>query len=226
VYGSTNCSLACPAGQYKVDYGNACQLCDTNCYTCDISSTNCTSCFLTSTGIRLYLQNYLCVQSCVTGTYPNASDNACYSCNIGCQVCSGPSLYECQACRDAVDPSNASNTLSYYLNIGNTICSLACPVGQYIRVGYPNACQACAVQCIGCSVASTNCTETNMCTLGYYYYRVTNSCITACPGTFYANSTTYYCEPCPGGCALCKAGSLLNCQQCRQDSSTGFNYYK
>ncbi len=55
VYGSTNCSLSCPPGQYRVDYLNTCNLCDTNCFTCDKSSINCTSCFLTSTGIRLYL---------------------------------------------------------------------------------------------------------------------------------------------------------------------------
>lgn len=90
VYGSTNCSLSCPSGQYKVDFQNSCLLCDVNCYTCDISSTNCTSCFLTSTGIRLYLQNNLCVQSCVITTYPNSTDNTCYDCHPGCQVCTGP----------------------------------------------------------------------------------------------------------------------------------------
>ena len=224
VYGTTNCSLTCPDGQYKVDLVNQCQPCDINCHTCDITSTNCTSCFLTTTGIKLFLQNYVCVQNCATSTYPNSTDNKCYDCNAGCQTCTGPSLYQCQTCRDAT-LTNGS-TVSYYLNIGNTICSLNCPVGQYIRSGYPNACQACAVQCIGCSISSTNCTENHMCTIGYYFYRATNSCITACPSGFYANLTTLYCQPCPGGCSLCTAGNLNSCQQCQQDPSTGINYYK
>ena len=226
VYGSTNCSLTCPDGQYQVPVENACQLCDANCYTCNILATNCTSCFLTSTGIRLYLQNNLCVQNCATATYPNSTDNTCYACHAGCQTCTGPALNECQACRDTADPSNASNTLSYYLNIGNSICSLECPIGQYKRAGYPNVCQPCAVQCIGCAVSSTNCTIVHMCTLGYYFYRATNSCIATCPAGLYANSTTEFCEPCEGGCALCKAGNLNNCQQCRMDTATSTAYYK
>lgn len=93
VYGTTNCSLTCPDGQYKVDLVNQCQPCDINCHTCDITSTNCTSCFLTTTGIKLFLQNYVCVQNCATSTYPNSTDNKCYDCNAGCQTCTGPSLY-------------------------------------------------------------------------------------------------------------------------------------
>lgn len=226
VYGSTNCSLTCPAGQYQVPFQHACLLCDPNCYTCVGLSTNCTSCFLTSTGIRLFLQNQLCVQTCATATYSNSSDNTCYACQPGCLACTGPSLNECQACRDVVDSVNSSIVTHYYLNIGNTICSLLCPLGQFVRDGYPNVCQPCAVQCVGCSVLSTNCTESPLCTLGYYFYRATNSCITACPGGYYANSTTRYCEPCPGGCALCKTGSLNNCQQCKQDPSSLDYYYK
>ena len=32
-----------------------------------------------------------------------------------------------------------------------------------------------------------------MCTLGYYFYRPTNGCISACPAGYYANTTTEYC---------------------------------
>ena len=32
-----------------------------------------------------------------------------------------------------------------------------------------------------------------MCTLGYYFYRATNSCIATCPSGYYANSSTEYC---------------------------------
>lgn len=90
--------------------------------------------------------------------YQNSTNNTCIPCNAGCYVCTGPSLIECQACRNAPDPLNASNTIAYYLTIGNSICNTTCPTGQFIKAGYPNLCQACNQQCIGCSVTSSNCT--------------------------------------------------------------------
>jgi proprotein convertase subtilisin/kexin type 5 len=158
--------------------------------------------------------------------YQEIANNTCQPCNPGCLICTGPSLTECQACRDATDPLNASHIISYYLIIGNSICNTTCPTGQFIRAGFPNACQPCSVQCVGCSVTSINCTESFLCSVGYYFYRATNSCLTACPGGYYANTTTKYCEPCIGGCTLCTGGSLQNCTMCKTDLATGTPYYK
>ena len=224
VDGTTTCGLSCPDGQYESPGDNRCYPCDVNCHTCDIAATNCTSCYLTTTGIRLFLENFMCVQTCGEAMYKNTTNNTCLPCHDGCLVCTGDTLSDCQACRNATDPANASNLLEYYLWIGNSVCDLVCPLGQYIREGYPNYCQACAVQCIGCSVTSTNCTIDNLCTVGYYFYVPTNSCLTTCPGGYYANDTTRRCEECVAGCSLCTAGDLLNCQACRSDGST--HYYK
>jgi len=78
-------------------------------------------------------------------------------CNPGCYICTGPTLNDCQACRDVTDSVTFVVT-PYYLTIGNSICGTTCPVGQYIRAGYPNLCQACAPQCVGCFAIATNCT--------------------------------------------------------------------
>ena len=226
VHSSTNCNVSCPAGQYGVDITNTCQLCDVNCFTCDVSATNCTSCSTTSLGVRLFLENFACVQTCSTGSYQRLTDSTCQACNPGCSVCTGPSLFECPSCQDTVDPANTSNTLSYYLNIGNTICSLECPVGQYRRIGFPNVCQMCASECIGCFNTSTNCTELHKCAVNFYFYRPTNSCISACPEQYYTNGTTQMCEQCAGGCFACLSGDLLNCQSCQDDPATNVSYFK
>ena len=187
------------------------------------TSTNCTSCWLTTTGIRLFLESSICVQSCSISMFKQSSNNTCMPCNTGCLVCTGFSLLECQACNNV---TNISGTFVYYLTIGNSICDISCPTGQYIRDGFPNYCQSCSVQCIGCSVTSTNCTESFLCTVGYFFYVPTNSCLLSCPSGFYANSTTKYCVACPGGCALCTAGNLNSCSKCQVDPSTSISYFK
>lgn len=226
VYGSTNCSTSCPDGQYSNASANSCFVCNINCNTCLGTSRNCTTCTLTATGILLYLENNICVQTCSISMYQNISNNTCMPCNLGCLTCSGPSLYECYSCRNATDPSNSSNLLIYYLTVGKTICDLICPKGQYINLGFPNYCQNCSVQCIGCVTTSYTCIEAFLCSLGYYYYRPTNSCLSVCPDGFYPNSTTGYCEPCPGGCKICSAGNLNSCSVCQTDPASSINYYK
>lgn len=158
IYGTTNCSTSCPDGQYSNTAANSCFLCDSNCHTCVGTSTYCLTCSMTVSGINLYLENHKCLQACSISMYEEFSNNTCQSCDPGCMVCTGPTLNECQACRDAVDPANSSHITSYYLIIGNTICSQNCPTGQFIKAGIPNACQPCSVQCMGCSVTSINCT--------------------------------------------------------------------
>lgn len=193
VYGSLNCSLSCPDGQYASNYANSCFPCDINCLTCLGTSSNCTTCSRTGTGILLFLENNICVQSCSKSMYQNGTNHTCLACNIGCAVCTGPSLTECQECRNATDPANISNTLYFYLYQGNSICDTACPLGQFILSGFPNRCQNCSSQCVGCSVSAYNCTEANLCSVTYFFYRATNSCLTTCPAGYYANMTTRYC---------------------------------
>ena len=124
VYPSTICATSCIDGQYGIPSLNQCQKCDVNCYTCVTTAKQCTSCFVTKYGLRLYLQNNACVQTCALGTYSRQSDNTCQLCNIACLQCIGPTVLQCQACKNTTDPNNSSNTLIYYLNIGNSICSL------------------------------------------------------------------------------------------------------
>ena len=83
----------------------------------------------------------MCVQTCGEAMYKNSTNNTCLPCHDGCLVCTGDTLSECQACRNATDPSNSSNILEYYLWIGNSVCDVSCPLGQYIREGFPNYCQ-------------------------------------------------------------------------------------
>ena len=127
-------------------------------------------------------------------------------------MCNGSLQSDCQTCRD-------NGTVSYYLYIGSSVCNTTCPTGQFIKDGFDNICVACSSECITCSVTSTNCTESFLCTLGYYFFRATNSCKTICDGGYYSNDTTGYCEECVEGCALCTAGNLLSCSKCQNDSS-------
>jgi proprotein convertase subtilisin/kexin type 5 len=134
-------------------------------------------------------------------------------------------LLLCLSCNNITN-STDNSTLVYYLYIGNSVCSLECPLGQYIRTGYPNACQQCAVECVGCIGISTNCTQQDRCTLGYYFYRPTNSCIESCPEGYYASAATQFCEACAAGCSLCQDAGLLNCQSCKQDLSSNTSFFK
>lgn len=157
--------------------------------------------------------------------YQQANDSTCQPCHPGCLRCTGPTNNTCQACRNVTDPNNASLSTNYYLTIGNSICSTICPTGQFIRAGFPNECQLCSIQCIACSITSINCTEFFMCSVGFFFFRATNSCLTVCPNGFYADAFTGYCEPCNGGCTLCNGPTLQNCSAC-QTNASGVHFYK
>lgn len=81
---------------------------------------------------------------CSTGMFRYTLNNTCISCNPGCKSCTGPSLAECQSCKDVIDPIDSSIITMYYLVNGNSICSINCPTGQFKKDGSPNVCQMCS----------------------------------------------------------------------------------
>lgn len=145
VYGTTTCSVGCPSNQYSNSTVLKCLLCDNNCKTCVTSSGNCLTCGFSALGINLYLFNNSCLSSCPNKFWPNSTSNECDGCNPGCAICTGPTLNNCSVCTTY----NNSGTLEVYLKVvGETICSLICPNGQFINPTILNNCAICDIGCI------------------------------------------------------------------------------
>jgi proprotein convertase subtilisin/kexin type 5 len=120
---STNCSLACPLGQYQVTSTLTCVVCAVGCADCSVSATNCASCKIAS-GVPYYLSGSNCLQTCPAGTYADNSTLSCLPCANGCATCFGPAISECSSC-------TAYNSQNYYLIASTATCSLTCPNEQF-----------------------------------------------------------------------------------------------
>lgn len=143
IYDTTYCNASCPDGQYSNSTSNMCLLCDSNCITCSSTSSTCLTCGFNSFGIHLFLVNNTCVQDCSGAYYEESGNHTCTACHAGCLTCLDSALNLCSSCRN-------DSTTQYYKYIGDTICDTTCPLGQFVHADFPNNCQACNVNCIGC----------------------------------------------------------------------------
>ena len=167
----------------------------------------------------MFLSNGTCIFDCSAGMYEDNTTHLCTACDGACLTCLDGSRSYCYSC------GNVSTT-QYYLIIGTTICSTSCPVGQYIDAAYPNNCQACSSNCVGCEGAASNCLSnvTGVCPSNLFFNNATNSCVLVCPDGTYGDSISRFCESCASGCALCYGSVLSKCTKCT--SVLGTNYFK
>ena len=147
----------------------------------------------------------------------NQANNQCTACDTACVTCQDGTKNYCGSCKNV-------STTNYYLIKGTTICSTTCPLGQYIDASFPNACQACSSNCVGCSVKADNCTTANGCFANHYYNNATSSCLLVCPDGTYEDPVTGFCEPCATGCSLCYGSVNTKCTKCATVLTV--NYFK
>jgi proprotein convertase subtilisin/kexin type 5 len=215
VYGTSTCG-ACPDGQYAVNATMKCMLCASTCLTCSVTSTSCLTCSFSSLlGAHLYLSGSQCLMSCPTGYWGNVTDHKCTACHVGCAACTDDTITSCTVC------ANASGTL-YYKHIGETVCNTTCPDGQFISASIPFLCQKCGSTCVTCSSTADNCTSSS-CAANLYY--LSNSCLTACPTGYYADSSKQ-CQLCAAGCYSCFGASASSCSKCLTLANTTVYYLK
>ena len=102
IYGTTDCSLNCPAGQYKDTSGTfLCLLCESSCATCVTSAGNCQTCaFSTLLGADLFLSGTQCLLTCPATFWGNTGTHTCDACHLGCAICTDATLNTCTSCRD------------------------------------------------------------------------------------------------------------------------------
>lgn len=172
-------------------------MCNLNCATCNTTSTFCTSCTYINSINIVYLHNNKCVSYCPVGFWPNSTeslDHQCSVCHSYCHSCTGPTNYECAACRN--DTVNGTFEI-YYKDIYSTTCDLTCPNGQFISTLFPNFCIPCNIKCQLCSINATYCTK---CSFGYYLYVDGFECTSQCPVGYYNDpiltANNYYCTIC------------------------------
>jgi proprotein convertase subtilisin/kexin type 5 len=144
---STSCvtSLYVASGN---DFGNGyCENCPANCITC-INSLICTECSGSYVVAIDYKSCILIDDTCGPGLYiDTAGKKICKSCPVNCNSCiSASNQLKCTEC-----------TSSYYLVDDETLCTVACPIGQY-QIGTTKVCDSCPTNCIVCS-SNTICTE-------------------------------------------------------------------
>lgn len=190
IYNSYTCTQICPNGSYANATSFTCLLCSSTCLTCNFNSTYCTSCGLGASGVLLYLKNNSCKYECPDGYYRNNSSFQCSSCDPACRTCKDGSRNYCFSCNNI---TNGSITTQYYLVIGSTFCDTECPLGQFISTSFPNNCQMCDDNCVGCSVFSWNCTQSNGCKANLFYNNLSSSCVSVCPDGTFANPGTKLC---------------------------------
>ena len=149
--------------------------------------------------------------------YRNAANNLCTACDGACLTCLDGTRNYCFACKNI-------STTQFYLIIGTTVCSETCPTGQFISAAFPNNCQPCSSNCIGCSVTADNCTAANGCPANHFYNNATNGCVLVCPDGTFGNTISRVCEPCASSCALCYGAVVSKCTKCV--AVGGVNYFK
>ena len=193
LYNSYTCNQTCPDGFYSNDTSFTCLMCSPACLTCTYNSSYCTSCGIPASGLSLYLKNNTCKYQCPDGSYRNTTNYQCTACDPACLNCSDGTRTNCFTCGNIT--SNGVTT-QYYLIIGTTICNTTCPLGQFIIASFPNNCQQCDTNCVGCTVTATNCTQGSGCRANMFYNNATNSCVLTCPDGTFANALTKFCQNC------------------------------
>lgn len=127
--------------------------------------------------------------------YGNSTTRTCEACDLKCLGCTGYGENNCLAC-------NVYNLVQYYL-LNNHSCVDECPNGTVIN-SFWKMCEQCYAGCLTCVNIPTECTSCKNDT----YLQANNKkvCISdpkLCDKGFYANASTWKCEPCHTYCSAC-----------------------
>ena len=111
----------------------------------------------------------------------------------------------CLACDTSVCSSCANG---YYLQLDSKSCLDNCPTNYYTKdVG--NICQLCSVPYSNCET----CTPTSCltCITAGNYVNPDNTCQTTCPTSYFKDTPTMTCKPCPSNCMQCTPSVCTKC---------------
>lgn len=114
--------------------------------------------------------------------------------------------------------------INYFLIYKTSICYPSCPPGQY-QNATSFRCLLCSGQCETCETNSTNCLSCSFSLFGADLFFFFNKCVLTCPGGYWSNKTSHYCDSCDVGCSICTNSGLNACSSCR-NASNGTIYYK
>ncbi len=173
----------------------------------------------------------ICSVGCVRGTFFSHSLGTCIRCFFGCAECNSYGF--CIGCgglfsfffRGSCSSACPSGYLKSWLT-NSCVSVSSCPASTYPDAN-AGACQSCNVACQTCTgPTASDCTtaapgytllssgQTRMvCSAGSYYCPATETCSTACSGSFLettADGTAY--KACPPGCAACSSATV--CTAC------------
>lgn len=164
------------------------------CIACTGTASNCSSCKAVSdTNYFLQPIGLLCLSTCPTGFYGNASTFACSMCDSRCSACTGPTNGTCTGCK--VDSSGVAHFLAP--GTGPRSCSNACPDSLYANTT-TFKCEACDSNCLKCFNSSTNCTLCKPITQSAQIYLQNFTCVDKCGSSYFRFGFTCI-NVCPNG---------------------------
>ncbi|KAM7368833.1 hypothetical protein PAMP_013140 [Pampus punctatissimus] len=187
------CYKNCPAKTYSVEEEMTCVPCDDNCVSCDEHE-----CYWCETD--LFLSEGKCVSVCPDGFYGDEDTNDCEECHSDCVTCSGPEDDDCLSCEEEKTLENGACVSDHEV----------CPIRTFRSDD--GECEDCHPSCESCSGKEKNqCTK---CAKGRFL-TTQETCVSKCPGGFFASRLSGVCEVCPVGCLQC-----VDAQHCTRCQST------
>ncbi|XP_044031068.1 proprotein convertase subtilisin/kexin type 5 [Siniperca chuatsi] len=187
------CYKNCPAKTYSVEEEMTCVPCDDNCVSCDEHE-----CYWCETD--LFLSEGSCVSVCPDGFYGDEDTNDCEECHSDCVTCSGPEDDDCLSCEMGKMLENEECVSDHEV----------CPIKTFRSDD--GECEDCHTSCESCSGEEKNqCTK---CAKGQFL-TTQQTCVSKCPGGFFASWLSGVCEACPPGCLQC-----VDAQHCTRCQST------
>nr|XP_019937280.1 PREDICTED: proprotein convertase subtilisin/kexin type 5-like [Paralichthys olivaceus] len=189
------CYKNCPAKTYSVDQEMTCVPCDDSCVSCDEHE-----CYWCETD--LFLSEGRCVSVCPDGFYGDEDTNDCEECHSDCVTCSGPEDSDCLSCEEGETLENGACVFDHKV----------CPVKTFLTD--EGECDDCHPSCESCSGEEINrCTK---CAKGHFL-TTQQTCVSKCPGGFFASRLSGVCAACPPGCLQCvDTHRCTRCQSTRK----------
>ncbi|XP_039635568.1 proprotein convertase subtilisin/kexin type 5 [Perca fluviatilis] len=188
------CYRNCPAKTYSVvEEEMTCVPCDDNCVSCDEHE-----CYWCETD--LFLSEGSCVSVCPDGFYGDEDTNDCEECHSACETCGGPEDDDCLSCEEGKMLENGECVSDHEV----------CPIKTFRSDD--GACEDCHTSCESCSGEEKN--QCTTCAKGRFL-TTQQTCVSKCPGGFFASRLSGVCEVCPPGCLQC-----VDAQHCTRCQST------
>ncbi|KAK5851566.1 hypothetical protein PBY51_023112 [Eleginops maclovinus] len=189
------CYKNCPAKTFSVESEMSCAPCEESCVSCDQHE-----CYWCETD--LFLSEGSCVSECPDGFYGDEDTNDCEECDPACETCAGPEDDDCLSCEDGKLLESGECVSDHEL----------CPAKTFRSDD--GACEDCHPSCESCSGEEKN--QCTTCAKGRFL-TVQQTCVSKCPGGFFANRLSGACEACPPGCVQCV--DAQHCSRCQSSRS-------